>query len=165
MSDAEDLSTTRSETRGEGEEALGRIPLHSFVRLSTSEPHWSILPALNVGAFSLALPHFVREFGSAKDERMLLVLDQAGWHTGKEAEMAEPMELGFLPAHSPELQPAEGLRPPANEALANRSFEDWDKLQNRGSITCLKPYKGLIFQDASRVGQKCAVTRSSKAYG
>ena len=29
----------------------------------------------------MALSHFAREIGAGKDKRILLVLDQAGWHT------------------------------------------------------------------------------------
>jgi hypothetical protein len=39
-----------------------------------------------------------------------LVLDQAGFHTGGEVVVVpEGIELEFLPARSPELQPAERL--------------------------------------------------------
>jgi transposase len=80
--------------------------------------------------FSLALYHFAEEVGAGKDKRILLVLDQAGWHTGKEVEVPEGIHLGFLPARSPELQPAERLWPLANEAVANRLFEDLDELED-----------------------------------
>jgi transposase len=58
-----------------------------------------------------------------------LVLDQAGWHTGKEVQIPEGIHLEFLPARSPELQPAERLWPLANEAVANRLLEDLDQLE------------------------------------
>ena len=35
----------------------------------------------------------------------------------------------FLPAYSPELQPAERLWPLVNEPIANRSFESLDELE------------------------------------
>jgi transposase len=103
--------------------------LYGFVRPSTGELHWLILPTVNVEVFSLALAHFAREVGAGKDKRILLVLDQAGWHTGKEVEVPEGIELEFLPAHSPELQPAERLWPLANEAVANRPFESLEELE------------------------------------
>jgi transposase len=85
---------------------------------STGELHWLILPRVNAEVFSLALSHFAREIGAGKDKRILLVLDQAGWHTGKEVEVPEGVQLEFLPARSPELQPAERLWPLTNEAVA-----------------------------------------------
>jgi hypothetical protein len=63
-----------------------------------------ILPTANVELFSLALNEFAREVGVDKDKRVLLVVDQAGWHTaGKEVEVPEGIHLEFLPAGSPEL--------------------------------------------------------------
>ncbi|HEX4993027.1 MAG TPA: transposase, partial [Rubrobacteraceae bacterium] len=59
----------------------------------------------------------------------LLVLDQAGWHTGKEVEIPEGMHLEFLPSHSPELQPTERLWPLTNESVANRLFESLEELE------------------------------------
>ena len=103
--------------------------LYGFVRPSTGELHWLILPSVNVEVFSLALSHFACEVGAGKDKRVLLVLDQAGWHPGKEVEVPEGIELEFLRAHSPELQPAERLWPLANEAVANRPFESLDELE------------------------------------
>jgi hypothetical protein len=54
--------------------------------------------------FSLALSHFAREVGAGKTKRILLVVDQAGWHTAKnKLEVPEGIHLQFLPSHSPEL--------------------------------------------------------------
>ena len=66
-----------------------------------------------------------------------LVLDRAGWHTGKEVEIPEGIHLEFLPARSPELQPAERLWPLANEAVANRLFEDLDELEEALVERCI----------------------------
>lgn len=43
--------------------------------------------------------------------------------------MPEEIELEFLPARSPELQPAERLWPLVNERVANRLFEELDELE------------------------------------
>jgi transposase len=103
--------------------------LYSFVRPSTGEVHWLILPTVNVEVFSLALEHFAREVRAGKRKRILLVLDQAGWHTGKELRVPEGIHLEFLPASSPELQPAERVWPLSNEGVANRHFEQIEDLE------------------------------------
>jgi transposase len=103
--------------------------LYAFVSPKSGEVHWLILPKVNVEVFSLALSHFAQEVGASKDRRILLVLDQAGWHTGKEVEIPEGIHLEFLPSHSPELQPTERLWPLSNEAVANRLFESLDELE------------------------------------
>lgn len=103
--------------------------LYAFVRPASGEVHWLILPTVNVEVFSLALSHFAREVGCTKERRILLVLDQAGWHTGKEVEVPEGIDLEFLPSSSPELQPAERLWPLSNEGVANRFFEEIEELE------------------------------------
>ncbi len=57
------------------------------------------------------------------------MLDQAGWHTAKEVEVPEGIHLEFLPPASPELQPSERLWPLSNEGVANRHFEEIEKLE------------------------------------
>lgn len=103
--------------------------LYGFVRPESGEVFWLILPTVNAEAFSMALAHFAEWAGAGKDKRILLVLDQAGWHTGGKLEVPEGIHLEFLPPRSPELQPAERLWPLANEAVANRLFEDLDGLE------------------------------------
>jgi transposase len=111
--------------------------LYGFVRPSTGEVHWLILPTVNVEVFCVALSHFAREVGAGKDKRILLVLDQAGWHTGGEVEVPEGIHLEFLPARSPELQPAERLWPLVNERVANRLLEDLDRLEEALVERCM----------------------------
>ncbi len=57
------------------------------------------------------------------------MLDQAGWHTGKDIEVPEGIDLEFLPSASPELQPSERLWPLSNEGVANRHFEEIEELE------------------------------------
>jgi transposase len=111
--------------------------LYGFVRPSTGEVYWLILPTVDFRVFSLAHSHFAREVGAGPAKRILLVLDQAGWHTGKEVEVPEGVELEFLPSRSPELQPAERLWALANEAVANRLFEDLDELEEALVERCM----------------------------
>jgi transposase len=105
--------------------------LYSFVRPKTGEVHWLILPTVNTRVFSLALEHFAREVRAGKKrKRILLVLDRAGWHTGKEVEVPEGIDLEFLPSASPELQPSERLWPLSNEGVANRHFDEIEELED-----------------------------------
>jgi hypothetical protein len=84
--------------------------LYAFARPKSGEVHWLILPTVGAEAFSLALENFAREVGVGKRKRILLVLDQAGWHTAKKKlRVPEGIHLEFLPSHSPELQPSERL--------------------------------------------------------
>ena len=58
-----------------------------------------------------------------------LVVDKAGWHTGKEVEVPEGIHLEFLPSGSPELQPAERLWVLTNEGVANELFEEIEEIE------------------------------------
>jgi transposase len=103
--------------------------LHAFARPRTGEVHWLLLPRVSAEIFSLALELFAREVGASTKKRILLVLDQAGWHTSPKVRIPEGIHLEFLPPRSPELQPAERLWPLSNEGVANRHFEEIDDLE------------------------------------
>jgi transposase len=82
----------------------------------------------------------VRQRGgsSGEEKHILLVLDQAGWHTGREVELPEGIHLEFLPKGSPELQPAERLWPLTNEAIANRLFEEIEEIEEALVKRCVE---------------------------
>lgn len=65
-----------------------------------------------------------------KDKKVVLVVDQAGWHISKDLKIPEGIHLSYLPSHSPELQPAERLWPLVDEAIANESFKILDDLED-----------------------------------
>jgi len=103
--------------------------LYAFARPRSGDVHWLILPRVSAEIFSLALSHFATEVGASTKKRILLVLDQAGWHTSPKLRVPEGIHLEFLPPRSPELQPAERLWPLSNEGVANRHFEGMDDLE------------------------------------
>jgi transposase len=49
-------------------------------------------------------------------------------HVAKDPVIPDGIQLEFLPAYSPELQPAEHLWPPLREAVANQYVETRDDL-------------------------------------
>lgn len=102
--------------------------VYAFVHPSSGDTHWLLLPTVNSQAMSLALADFAKVVDAGPDKHILLVLDQAGWHTSKEVVIPAGIEVVPLPSHSPELQPAERLWPLTNEAVANRSFASLDEL-------------------------------------
>ena len=88
--------------------------------------------------FSMALNEFAKEVGAAENKRILLVVDQAGWHTGKEVEVPEGIHLAFLPPGSPELQPAERLWTLTNEGVTNGLFEEIEEIEQALVERCLE---------------------------
>jgi transposase len=111
--------------------------LYGFVQPETGQTYFLILPFVNVVVMNLALAHFALDLGLNSSNRVLLVLDQAGWHVGKDLVVPDGLELMFLPSHSPELQPAERLWPLTSEAVANRSFADLDALEGVLADRCV----------------------------
>jgi len=85
----------------------------------------------------MALEAFVAAVGAGPDKQILLVLDQAGWHVSAQLRRLAGWHLVFLPAYSPELQPAERLWPLTNEALAKRVFASLDDLHEDQAKRCL----------------------------
>jgi transposase len=100
-----------------------------FVRPATGESWWCLLPTVSAEAFGVALAEFAREEGIGPDRRAVLAVDQAGWHQATDLAVPEGVHLAFLPARSPELQPAERLWPLLDEPVANRAFADLDELE------------------------------------
>jgi len=103
--------------------------VYGFVRPSTGQSWWCLLPTVSTAAFALALAAFARDEGIDATHRAVLALDQAGWHIAHDLVLPEGVDLVFLPAYSPELQPAERLWPLVDESVANRAFADLDELE------------------------------------
>ena len=61
-----------------------------------------LLPYTNTQLFNRVLADFAHEFQLNRNKRVLLVLDQAGWHISHQLKLPEGLDLFFLPAHSPE---------------------------------------------------------------
>jgi len=97
--------------------------LYAFVQPQTGETYWWILPYVNTQLFGRVLKDFAQHFGVGKNKRIILPLDQAGWHISQQLEVPEGIHLLPLPPYSPELQPAERLWPLVDEPLANQPFE------------------------------------------
>jgi transposase len=111
--------------------------VYGFVEPETGRSYFLILPVVNVEVMNLALEHFAVDAGVNASHRVLLVLDQAGWHTSKDVVVPVGLELMFLPSHSPELQPAERLWPLTSEAVANQSFESLEALEGALCARCV----------------------------
>ena len=103
--------------------------VYGFVRPSTGQSWWCLLPTVTVRAMNLALATFVRDEGIDATHRAVLVVDQAGWHTSADLVLPEGIDVVLLPAASPELQPAERLWTLVDEPIANRAFPTLDDLE------------------------------------
>lgn len=103
--------------------------VYGFVRPTTGQSWWCLLPQVTTAAMALALATFARDEGIAAAHRAVLVVDQAGWHSSPDLPLPDGIDLVFLPAYSPELQPAERLWPLVDEPIANRALGTMDALE------------------------------------
>jgi DDE superfamily endonuclease len=103
--------------------------VYGFVRPRTGQSWWCLLPTVTTAAMALALASFARDEGIDTEHRAVLVVDRAGWHVAGDLLLPEGIDLVFLPAASPELQPAERLWALLDEPVANHAFPDLDALE------------------------------------
>ncbi len=104
--------------------------VYGFVRHATGATEWLLLPRVDTALFSRALEQFARAVGAGATKQVILVLDRAGWHTSAELAVPPGLHLEFLPAHAPELQPAERLWPLTREGVANQLFATLQDLED-----------------------------------
>lgn len=104
--------------------------VYGFVRPTTGEVFWLLLPTVRTDVFQIALELFAKTLGVGPDKRVLLVVDGAGWHVSNDLRLPDGLRLVRLPPYSPELQPSERLWPLLHEAVANRSFDTLDEFES-----------------------------------
>ena len=73
---------------------------------------------------------------AGKDKRIVLQLDNAGWHGPQNLAVPDGVRLVFQPPYSPELQPAEHLWAFVDEPLANGYFKTLDELDAAVADRC-----------------------------
>jgi transposase len=107
--------------------------VYGFVHPASGETYWWIMPKVNIDLFNRVLADFAQHFGLGPHKQVLLSVDQAGWHTSDQVVLPAGLHLEFLPAYSPELQPAERLWSILDEPIANRIFE---KIEDLEQVLC-----------------------------
>ena len=100
----------------------------AFVQPTSGEVIWYLSDGVSKPFFEKLLATFAREAKAGRDRRIVLVLDNAGWHTEPNLAVPDGIKLVYLPRYSPELHPAECLWPILDEPLANRHFDTLDQV-------------------------------------
>lgn len=103
--------------------------VYGFVHPQSGAVEFFVMPGVNCEQFSLTLEYLAKRLGVGPDKRVVLVLDQAGWHTSTKVRVPEGFHLVFQPSNSTELQPSERLWPLINEALANKLITTLEQLE------------------------------------
>jgi transposase len=116
--------------------------LVGFVHPASGRTLFHLATSVSIPPFEAELAAFARQAGASPKQKLALVLDRAGWHTSLRLRVPNHVYLHFLPAYSPELQPAEHLWPLTNAPLVNRHFasmEDLEEAQARRCVTLQAP--------------------------
>ena len=74
-----------------------------FVEPATGRTVWNIANAVCKELFELILADFAKSVGAGANKRIVLQLDNAGWHGPENLAIPDGIRLVFQPAHSPEL--------------------------------------------------------------
>jgi hypothetical protein len=108
-----------------------------FVEPASGKTIWNVATAISKAMFEAILADFAKNAGAGLTKRIVLQLDNAGWHGPENLNIPAGIRLVFQPPHSPELQPAEHLWEFLDEPLANHNFESLDELDKTVSNRCI----------------------------
>ena len=108
-----------------------------FAEPETGRTVWNVSTAISKEMFERILADFAETVGAGPSKRIVLQLDNAGWHGPENLAIPDGVRLVFQPAHSPELQPAEHLWAFVDEPLVNTYFESLDALDERVGERCI----------------------------
>lgn len=103
--------------------------VYGFVQPKTGETLWYLIPRVNTRWLNVVYQNFAIDAGVSANRMLVLVQDNAGWHRSQKVKIPEGIILEFLPAYSPELQPAERLWTLVDEPLVNKHFETIDEIE------------------------------------
>ena len=92
---------------------------------------------VNKEFFEALLALFAREAGAGRERTIVLQLDNAGWHGEAGLAVPEGIRLVYLPAYSPELQPAETLWALVDELIVNKHIPTLDELAQTIARRCV----------------------------
>ena len=108
------------------EEKYEWLWLYAAIEPTTGNAFFLLLPDASGDCFQLFLEHIQREL---KGETVKVVLDNSPGHCSKGVHWPTKVTPYYLPAYSPELNPAEQVFHEVHKQLANTLFEDLESLQ------------------------------------
>ena len=103
--------------------------VHVYAAVSIGSGHVDslILPGVNTACMQIFLDEIASRYPY---EKLVMVLDNAGWHLGKKLKVPKNVRLLPLPSYSPELNPMENIWDELREkSFYNRVFENLDRME------------------------------------
>ena len=127
--------------KGQRPTALGHhrfewLYVTAFVGPATGETVWYLSNGVSKPLFASLLDAFAKAVGAGPAKRVVLLLDNAGFHTRPNLAVPDGITLVYLPPYSPELQPAETLWPLVDEPIVNKLVPTLDDLVNTIGARC-----------------------------
>ena len=105
------------------------LHVYAFVHPKTGSSAFWIISHVDLVCMEVALREFKQEVDPENQKIIVLLLDNAGWHSSRNLVVPDGIVLEFIPAYTPELSPAEGAMPLLHEAVANECFECLDEVE------------------------------------
>jgi transposase len=112
------------------------VYVYGFVNPKTGETLWYLIPRVNTLWLNRVYEQFAIDVGISEDKKVLLMEDNAGWHSSHKVKIPSGIIVDYLPPYSPELQPAERLWTLVDEPLINEHFETIEEIENILEIRC-----------------------------
>ncbi len=108
----------------------------AFVSPATGESFWYVSNGVSKPFFEALLRLFAGEAGAGRERRIILMLDNAGWHGEAGLVVPDGVRLVFQPAYTPEMQPAETLWTLVDEPVVNQHIPTLEALDDIISTRC-----------------------------
>lgn len=110
----------------------------AFVQPHTGRVAWWITNSVDKPLFAAILEAFARLVGAGRQRIVVLVIDNAGWHTPTHLSVPDGLRLVYLPPYTPELQPAECLWQLVDEPIVNKCFDTLRRLADAVAKRCVQ---------------------------
>jgi transposase len=105
------------------------VYLYAAVEPATGFSSALLAPEVNTGTMSAFLGVLSREVDPG--DFVVLIMDQAGWHTSRRLRVPDNIVILLLPPKSPELNPVENLwHFMRSHYLSNRAYDDYNHIKN-----------------------------------
>src|SRR5690349_7065178 len=111
--------------------------LVGFVHPVSGRTVFHLASSVSIPLFEAELDAFAGEVGAGPHKQIVLVLERAGWRASVKLPVLEHVHLLFVPAYSPDLQPAEHHLRLTNTALANKHFATIEDLEDAQAARCV----------------------------
>jgi len=79
--------------------------IYAFAHPTSGRAFFLLMPTVSIPAFNVALQHFATFVQADENKQVLLLLDNAGWHSSPQVQPPPPIAFRFLPATHPNSNP------------------------------------------------------------